>query len=341
MPPAILTVLLCLLVSCQASDPAKLTRQWSQANPHWRGVHLWLDNETSARELVQTLPALAAAGANVVLVEVNYSYEFTGHPELRNRDYVTRATAHELARTARACGIRLIPEFNCLGHQSFGGHRAPLLRVHPDFNETPDRHLHDPGMYCFSWCPRAPGLPEIIFSLIDDLADGFEADAFHVGMDEVYLLGEADCPRCHGADPAELFALEVNRLHDHLQHRHLTMLMWADRVEGAKYQGVSQYDNAHNDLSAAIEKIPRDIILCDWHYEGRRHYPSLGYLTGKGFRVLACGFTPEKAAAAFSDDARRQNNPLILGYVATTWNETSIADSPRWPPIRDLLPRWK
>jgi len=317
-------------------------RHESSSPAPWRGVHLWLDRESSAQQLIMTLPALARAGANVVVVEVDYSFDFQTHPELRTRDFITQATAHRLAAVARRCGIRLIPEFNCLGHQSFGGQVQPLLRQHPEFSEPPGRTLTDTNLYCLEWCPQAPGLNDIVFALIDELAGAFEADAVHVGMDEVYLLGADECPRCHGKNPAALFAAQVNALHAHIVgKKKWQMLMWADRVIGPKYQGYSRYDHAGNDLSAAIDLIPRDIVMCDWHYEWRQSYPSVPYLIGKGFRVWPAGFMPLKAAQAFSDFAARQTNPPVLGWLATTWNETSIAGAPDWPPIKEILPRWR
>lgn len=315
---------------------------WQIKNPTWRGVHLWLDNDASARELVATLPRLAAAGANVVVVEVNYSFEFQAHPELRNRHFVTRTSAHELAETAHRCGIRLIPEFNCLGHQSFAGQIAPLLKIHPEFNETPAAKFSDTNFYCLSWCPQAPGLNEIIFSLIDDMAEAFEADAFHVGMDEVYFIGMDECPRCRGANPAQLYAAQVRDLHAHIvNQRQLEMLMWADRVIGPKLQGYSRFDNASNDLSAAVDLIPKDIVMCDWHYEGKHDYPSVPFLVNKGFRVWPAGFLPLKATRAFSDYSFGQKTNAVIGYLCTTWNETSISNSPDWPPIKEILPRWQ
>ena len=309
---------------------------------NWRGVHLWLDNEHSARRLVQTLPALSAAGANVVVVEVNYSYEFGTHSELRNTQFVSAATAHALAAAARTNGIRLIPEFNCLGHQSFNRRAAPLLREHPDFNETPSQSATNAGVYCLSWCPRAPGLNDLIFSLIDEIAEGFEAESVHVGMDEVYFIGEAECPRCRGAKPAELFAAQVNSLHEHLAgKKKWQMLMWADRIVGPKFQGSSRYDNPHNDLSAAIDLIPKDILMCDWHYEWKPEYPSIAFLAEKGFRIWPAGFMPLKAAQQLSEFALAHRTNNVVGYLATTWNETSIGNAPNWPPVRETLRRWR
>lgn len=308
---------------------------------NWRGVHLWLDNETSAQQLITTLPRLAAVGANVVVIEVNYSFEFTQHPELRGKTFITRRTAHELAAAARQSGIRLIPEFNCLGHQSFGNRIEPLLKLHPEFSETPLSTMLDTNFYSLSWCPRAPRLEPIVFSLIDDIAEGFEADAIHVGMDEIYYIGEDTCPRCHGASPSELFTAQVNALHAHIVGRKKwQMLMWADRIIGPKYQGYCRFDNAHNDLSAALNLIPRDIVMCDWHYEWKKEYPSVPLLAGKGFQVWPSGFLPLKAAQSFSDFSRAHPTNII-GYLATTWNETRITNAPDWPPIKEILPQWR
>jgi hypothetical protein len=121
----------------------------------------------------------------------------------------------------------------------------------------------------------------------------------------------------------------------------MQMLMWADRVIGPQFQGYSKYDTDRNDMSKAIDLIPRDIVMCDWHYEWRKSYPSVPYLKGKGFQVWASGFMPLKAARAFSDYAQRQTNAPVLGWLATTWNETSITHAPDWPPIKEIIPRWR
>ena len=48
-------------------------------------------------------------------------------------------------------------------------------------------------------------------------------------MDEVYLIGAGECPRCRGTEPWKLFAQQVNDLHQHIvTERKLEMLMWAD-----------------------------------------------------------------------------------------------------------------
>ena len=43
--------------------------------------------------------------------------------------------------------------------------------------------------------------------------------------------------------------------------------------------------SSKNGTASAVDSIPKDIIICDWHYEKRADYPSLRYFQDKGFRV--------------------------------------------------------
>jgi len=81
-------------------------------------------------------------------------------------------------------------------------------------------------------------------------------------------------------------------------------------------------------------------VMCDWHYEWRKEYPSVPYLVAKGYRVWPSGFLPLKAAQQFTDYSRGQGTNVV-GWLATTWNQTSITNSPSWPPIKEILPQWK
>ncbi|MDB6110979.1 MAG: Beta-hexosaminidase, partial [Pedosphaera sp.] len=186
------------------------------APPAWRGVHLGLDSDEQADALVEELPRLAAIGVNVIVVEVDYSFDFQSHPELRPSHFLTKAHAQKLAREGRAHGIRIIPQINCLGHQSWAKNTSSLLAKYPECDETPGKFPDNKDIYCRSWCPQNPEVNTVVFALVDELIDAFEADAFHVGMDEVFIMASEHCPRCHGADPARLVAKAVNDFHEHI-----------------------------------------------------------------------------------------------------------------------------
>ena len=323
-------------------DSRAWLKSWKAANPVWRGVHLGARDDEQLAQLIEALPKLSAAGVNVVVLELNYAFDFQSHPELRPARFITKARARELAAAAHARGIRLIPQLNCLGHQSWAKNTDALLTKHPEFDETPGQFPENKGIYCRSWCPQNPQVNAVVFALIDELADAFAADAFHVGMDEVFLIASEYCPRCRGGDPAGLFAKAVNDLHAHIVGaRKLEMLMWGDRLLDSKTLGYSEWEASRNGTQGAVELVPKDIILCDWHYEKRADYPSLAFLLEKGFRVWPAGWQPLEAAKAFSAFARQQKNSRLLGYLCTTWGKVKIPDAADWPPLTETLRDWK
>ena len=116
----------------------------------------------------------------------------------------------------RENGIELVPQFMCLGHQSWEKNTHALLRKYPELDLTPGAFPNNEGIYCREWDPMNPKTNEIVFALIDELIDAFQAKAFHVGMDEVFLLSSEHAPSTRDLDPAEVFAKVVNDLHGHL-----------------------------------------------------------------------------------------------------------------------------
>jgi Glycosyl hydrolase family 20, catalytic domain len=344
-----LVALLLLAPGCQTGSTADsknsqstASKTWKKKNPVWRGVHLMLGSDTQAVTLKEQLPRLAAAGVNVIIIETDYNFEFKSHPELSSRGCVTQTRAHELAAAARESGIRLIPQINCLGHQSWSKNTLSLLTKHPDFDETPGQFPNNTNIYCRSWCPQNPDVNKVVFALIDELVDAFEADAFHVGMDEVFIMASEYCPRCKGGDPAKLFAKAVNDFHQHIVgKRKLEMFMWGDRLLDAKTMGYGEWESAKNGTAGAIDLIPKDIVICDWHYENRTNYPSVPLLLNKGFRVWPSGWRSLEAAKKFSAYSRQQNNSRVVGYLCTTWGSVKIPNVADWPPLTEILADWK
>jgi len=87
-------------------------------------------------------------------------------------------------------------------------------------------------------------------------------------MDEVFLIASEHCPRCKGGDPAKLFAKAVGDLHAHIVgQRKLEMLIWGDRLLDAGVVGYGEWESAKNGTHRAIDLVPKDLIVCDWHYE--------------------------------------------------------------------------
>lgn len=288
----------------------------------WRAVHLLsYDTDADLDALGQNLESLAKQGINVIILEVDYNFAFKSHPELRHgTNPITREGARRFAALCKKLNLRLIPEFQSLGHQSWKAETFPLLTVYPKFDLTPGAFPNNEGIYCREWDPLNPEVWPVVFKLMDEIIDAFQADAFHVGMDEVFLLGSDQSPSTKGKDPAALFAQAVNKIHAHLvRKRHVEMLMWGDRlIDGKKYD-LGEWEAATNGTAAAVDQIPKDIIVCPWHYEPSESYPSVPMFIEKGFRVLPAGWKNVEATTALIQFSRSQSGPKLLGHMFTTW----------------------
>lgn len=291
----------------------------------WRGLHVLDGGAASLPALTRLVrEVLAPAKCNVLIHEIDYAFRFASHPEVADGDAWSVEQVRELVDVCAAEGIRVIPQMNCFGHQSWKEPPGALLRAHPEFEEPPDGRtpqstLGSPDFYCRSWCPRHPGLHPLVFDLVDELLAAYRADAFHAGMDEVFVIASKACPRCRNRTPAELFADEVIRFRNHLKRRDASLLIWADRLLDGRATGYGAWEASQNRTQSAIAKIPRDVILCDWHYEPRESYPSLGLFLTRGFRVWPTVWKQPETAKVFLAQARATRHPRLLGALATIW----------------------
>lgn len=286
-------------------------------------IHLLgYNNDEDLQELGERIPALAAEGVNLIFLEVDYNFEFVSHPELRQSAHViTKKGASDFASICKQFGIRIVPQFQSLGHQSWAHHTFALLKVYPELDLTPNAFPNNEGIYCREWDPYNPKVNEIVFPLIDEILEAFDADGLHMGMDEVFLIGSEYAPSTRDKDPATVYAKVVNDFHDYFtQKKGKQLYMWADRlIDGTKYK-FGEWESSLNGTAPAIDSIPKDIVLCDWHYEPMEAYPSIPMFLEKGFRVLPCSYKKIDAVKALINYSYQLGNPNMLGHMFTTWS---------------------
>lgn len=281
---------------------------------------------------------LAPLGVNTLVIFVcdkDYNYQFESYPQLADTSLLSKADVKKMVAVCKKNKIRIIPQINLLGHQSWREKPNKLLEKFPQFDETPyikmpEKYVwpNSDNLYCKSYCPLHPDLHKVIFALIDEICDVFESDAFHAGMDEVFYLGDDKCPRCSGVDKAELFAGEVNRIRNHLAEKNRELWIWGDRLIDGKSTGIGLWEGSYNYTWRAIDMIPKDVVICDWHYERADCTPV--YFAMKGFRVITCtGRKPETSVTQAEDIARfrknstKEMNPRYYGIMQTVWSSTT------------------
>jgi hypothetical protein len=269
---------------------------------------------------------------NTLVLRVDYNYQYESHPELRDKNPLSRQQIKDIVQVCKANGINLIPQVNLLGHQSWASQTLNLLRVYPQFDETP--HVKVPekyewpnpdGLYCKSYCPLHPEVHGVVFDLVDEIMEVFEATDFHAGMDEVFYIGDDKCPRCKGKNKAELFAGEVSKIRDHLAVKGQKLWIWGDRLLDGRETGIGMWEASENGTYPAVDLLPKDIVICDWHYE--RSEPTAAYLTMKGFEVITCVWNKPSVALSQWEDYKTfkaKVNPKLAnryrGMMQTIWS---------------------
>lgn len=275
---------------------------------------------------------LAPRKVNTLIIRIDYNYQYESHPELRDSSALSKANVKKMVAACRKNQIRIIPQVNLLGHQSWASKVNNLLRVYPQFDETPNVKIPEKyiwpnadGLYCKSYCPLHPDVHTIVFDLMDEICDAFETDAFHAGMDEVFYIGDDKCPRCSGKDKAELFAGELNLIRNHLALKERQLWIWGDRLIDGKTTGMGMWEASMNNTYRAVDLIYKDVMICDWHYE--RPDQTAVYFATKGLRVVTCPWkNPENAVKQTQDMFRfrasvtPEMKDRFQGMMQTIWS---------------------
>ncbi|MGK7397507.1 MAG: family 20 glycosylhydrolase [Candidatus Cyclobacteriaceae bacterium M3_2C_046] len=278
---------------------------------------------------------LAPRQVNTLILRVDYNYQYQSRPELSDPDGLSYQEVKKLVQVCKQHQIRIIPQINLLGHQSWHSSLGNLLKVYPRFDETPHIDLpekyewpNEDGLYCKSYCPLHPEVHEVVFDLVDEICQVFEADAFHAGMDEVFYIGDDQCPRCSGRDKAELFAGEINRIHNHLRQQDRALWIWGDRLIDGKSTGMGMWEASMNNTHRAIDLIDKEVFICDWHYERPDHTPVMFAM--KGFRVTTCAWRNPAVARQqvqnmylYREQSTAEMKNNFRGMIQTVWTSAA------------------
>lgn len=285
---------------------------------------------------------LAPLGVNLLLLRINYSFDFKSVQHVGSPNGFTRESVKKLEAVCQRNNIKLVPHLELFGHQSGTEpefNPNTLLKNYPQFDES----YQLPKSVNFgyrSYCPLHPDIHSMLFAMMGEMADSFSSKDFHIGCDEVMTLGV--CERCkeflnNGGTNADLFANEINLLNNYLSSKGCRTWIWGDRLidmNDAPKMGVnslSEWEASGNGTAPAIDKIDKQILICDWHYRDspRSHI----YFAENGFDVISCFYKFEEAANKMLDNLFEVYNndkylPIrnkCLGIMGTNWGSSVTA----------------
>src|SRR5690349_8632946 len=107
---ALATLLLSTLPWVDAAPP----------NPPVRGLHISAPSADEIPLAVKFIEqALPKEGVNVLVLEIDYRYQFTRRPEVAEPGALQKEDLKALLAACRKANVRLVPGMNLLGHQSW------------------------------------------------------------------------------------------------------------------------------------------------------------------------------------------------------------------------------
>ena len=112
--------------------------------------------------------------------------------------------------------LEVIPEIPSLTHGYY------LLTRHPELAEYPGDIWPD------TYCPSNPESYKLMFDVYDEYIDVINPKMIHIGHDEWWGAPLGVCPLCKGKDFSELFAGDINKIHDYLAAKGIKIAMWGD-----------------------------------------------------------------------------------------------------------------
>jgi len=240
--------------------------------------------------LKRVVATFAELGGNLLTLNLEHRFEFPSCPGLAPPGSLTAAMARELVEFGRARGVTVVAQPNLIGHcEGLGAtERYAELTCDP-FRQIPWGGYEQLNL-------EKPEARDLVRRMLADVCAAFPGEYLHIGGDEVRRM---DClfPSDRDRQVArmlEYFAFVLGEA----RRTGRRIMMWGDMP-------------LHHDV--LMRTLPRDVIICDWHYGPAGSRETLERYRKEGFRVLAAPSTGCHAAFCSSPDAAAENIRRMVG----------------------------
>ncbi len=220
----------------------------------FRGVQLDLARQMERLDFIfEFIDFIENAGYNTLVLYLEGRIKTKSFPYPAEGEYYTLEEMKSVVVYAAQKNIDVIPVVSVLGHaELFLKHNEMkhLSEIRGDAKSTLEETINH------VFCPSLPETFDFIKNYLSEIAAIFPSKYFHVGCDEVWDFG--CCSICrdrvhNGESHGDVFAKHLTDVHRFLtKDLKKEMIIWDDMLE--------TYPDA-------LEKIPRDIILCCWNYD--------------------------------------------------------------------------
>jgi len=274
---------------------------------HIRAVHFVL--RAVPYETAKKLVDLASkSGMNTIIVQLTDGVQLDHAPWTARKGAWRKVILREWATYARSKGLSIVPELKLLTHQGkFFQRNFPQLM----FN----RKTYD---------PRKMEVYAHIFPFMDEVIELLQPEAIHIGHDEVMGWDARHAKKKPKSGEvmlsASLFVQDTLKIHEYLKKKGIETWMWGDMLvspnEFPNMMARLLHGSTDGYGKIARDLLPKDIVICDWHYYDNKEFLTVKVLQQEGFRVIGATWKKEKSIKNFS---RYAANHGAYGMIATTW----------------------
>ncbi len=290
----------------------------------FRGMHIcyFPDPESTYIEIEKQIRMAAYYKFNYVVIELWGTLRYPSHPEYCwDEKAIEAGELKRLVRIAKELGVTAVPQLNIFGHASAArcitGKHA-LLERHPEYAP-----LFEPSGWC--WCLSNPETRKYLTDLTNDLLDIFDNPPFfHFGCDEA--VGANSCALCRRADYVALLKDHLSYFGELVRARGARPMLWHDMfIERDDERWSGYYANGTKETAAVLKALPKDFVMCDWHYsltqeeaeKGQAGMPTVRYFMELGLDVVVSPWYDTRNTIELGKGVKRISG---FGLLETLWH---------------------
>lgn len=281
----------------------------------------------------------AEHGYNALVLYLENAVRTASTSFFREEETYSKEEIRAIVSHAQKRGLEVIPALENLGHLE----KFFLYPELESLSEITDSSAQGRGFDDYPrgacGCVSDPALNEFFDRYISEVCELFPSKYVHMGLDEPFDF--AVCDRCAarltaGESKDELFLQQILHSYELCKSLGKTMMMWDDFFEYAD----------------VVERLPRDIILCNWNYVFIGDEPQ-GHWTNRikkdwfrlydelGFRYLFCVYA-HRASSLYNVDTfgeyAEKYHPM--GAIMTSWRRSDSFYFGAYPAIAYAGERW-
>jgi hypothetical protein len=279
--------------NAEGNPVAKGAEVWDKPYFKVRMVHFYVDKTSpvSHRRLIERI--FSRYKYNHLLIEAERGVIWDSAPDIKYPYSAAKSDIKPLVQFAKDHYLKITPDIASLGHCDW----IFKNKNYWDFVEDST----SPHVYC----PLNPKSYNFIFNIFDECYELFgEQPWFHIGHDEHDMYHTFPTHEyCKQIGNEKLYYADTIYLRNYWKNKGVRTLMWGDIFFKPSFQELVPF-------------LPKDILICDWHYGDQLEYPSLDMFQAAGLDVLGCTWYSPRNIAWFSQYAAHRK---ALGMMYTTW----------------------